>query len=290
MDSVAPDHAPFRLIRPPSHLAVPVLVDSPHSGEIEPEGAGFVQPKSHWRRSADLYVDELIAGAVQAGATVLAATFPRVYIDPNRAPDDIDPASLSGEFDGPMNPSQRARDGWGLCWTRCGPELLDLYDAPLTGPEIRHRLANYWCPYHHCLEAQLGDFLSRWGYAIHLNFHSMPWGVSARDQAGSGRVRPDVDIGDRNGLSCDERLTDLVARGFEAVGLGVERNGEFSGGYIVEQFGDPLRRIHSVQIEINRRLILSENRADPHPDFSETKRMVDHVIKHVSVAAKTVHW
>lgn len=290
MDSVAHHHTPFRLIRPPARLAVPVLVDSPHSGEIEPEGAGFIQPKSHWRRSADLYVDGLVAGAVQTGATVLSATFPRVYIDPNRAPDDIDPASLAGDFDGPMNPSQRARDGWGLCWTRCGPELLDLYDAPLTGSEIRHRLARYWRPYHDCVEALLGDIRSRWGYAIHLNFHSMPWGVSTRDKAGPGRVRPDVDIGDRNGLSCDRRLTELVARGFEEAGLVVERNGEFAGGYIVERFGDPRRRIHSVQIEINRRLILSENRADPQPHFSETKRMVENVISQVSIAARTLQW
>ena len=285
-----PPTDPFRLIQPPAHLAVPVLVDSPHSGEIAPEGAGFIQPESHWRRSADLYVDRLIAGAVQAGATVLAATFPRVYIDPNRAPDDIDPAALAGEFDGPMNPSQRARDGWGLCWTRCGPELLDLYAAPLSGREIRHRLDSCWTPYHACLDARIDELVSRWGHAIHLNFHSMPWGVSTRDSAAPDRIRPDVDLGDRNGQSCDPRLTDLVARAFEGGGLRVERNGEFTGGYIVERIGRPQRRIHSIQIEINRRLILTDNRADPHPDLWRTAQLVDRVIAQVCRAAVSGDW
>ena len=48
------------------------------------------------RRAEDAYVDELFGAAPAHGATLIGALFPRSYIDVNRAPDDVDPAMLSG--------------------------------------------------------------------------------------------------------------------------------------------------------------------------------------------------
>ena len=38
------------------------------------------------RRSEDAFVDELFAGVVPLGAPLLAARFPRAYLDVNREP------------------------------------------------------------------------------------------------------------------------------------------------------------------------------------------------------------
>ena len=47
------------------------------------------------RRAEDAYVDQLYDAAPAHGATLVAALFPRSYIDANRAADDLDPAILT---------------------------------------------------------------------------------------------------------------------------------------------------------------------------------------------------
>jgi N-formylglutamate amidohydrolase len=42
-------------------------------------------------QTEDSFVDELWSAAPASGASLLAALFPRCFIDPNRAPDDVDP-------------------------------------------------------------------------------------------------------------------------------------------------------------------------------------------------------
>lgn len=42
-------------------------------------------------QTEDSFVDELWSAAPASGASLLSALFPRCFIDPNRAPDDVDP-------------------------------------------------------------------------------------------------------------------------------------------------------------------------------------------------------
>lgn len=262
---------PVRVTRPDPDREIPVLIDSPHSGEEEPDEARFSAPKAHWRRSADLYVDVVFADAPRHGATLIAARFPRVFIDPNRATDDIDPDWTDGSLPFPVRPSQRARDGWGLCWTSCGPENLPLYDRLLSFDEIVDRIDRYWRPYQTALEAELARLHDRFGYVLHLNAHSMAWAVSARDAAPRDRQRPDFDLGNCHGTSCAQRLTDGVAAHLRDAGHAVDINGEFSGGYIVRWHGNPGRGVHSLQIEINRKHLLEADRSTRSRSLAEMR-------------------
>ncbi|HEY0303257.1 MAG TPA: N-formylglutamate amidohydrolase, partial [Rhizomicrobium sp.] len=88
---------PFRILRP-FRQTVPFVFASPHSGRTYP--ANFVAQSRlgavALRRSEDAFVDELFCGAVALGAPMLAARFPRAFLDANRAPSELDSAMFEG--------------------------------------------------------------------------------------------------------------------------------------------------------------------------------------------------
>ena len=89
------DHI-IKITRPSSGLMhVPLIIDSPHSGTSLPPWADpsvFTARRDRLTQAEDSFVDELWSGApVSAGATLVSASFPRWFIDPNRESNDIDP-------------------------------------------------------------------------------------------------------------------------------------------------------------------------------------------------------
>ena len=75
---------------------MPLVFDSPHSGSEYPEDFRFCCSLDVLRTAEDAYVDELYAAAPELGATLIGAVFPRSYLDPNRAADDLDTAHIDG--------------------------------------------------------------------------------------------------------------------------------------------------------------------------------------------------
>src|SRR5438874_2248991 len=73
--------------RQPEGGALPLVLDSPHSGSLYPEDFFYCCPFPALRRAEDAYVDELFAAAPIHGASLIGALFPRSYLDPNRARD-----------------------------------------------------------------------------------------------------------------------------------------------------------------------------------------------------------
>src|ERR1700731_68869 len=94
--SAVPTLAPLDLRRPCSR-ALPLVIASPHSGSDYP--AEFVAASRldslALRRSEDAFVDEIFAAAPALGAPMLAARFPRAYLDVNREPYELDPAMFA---------------------------------------------------------------------------------------------------------------------------------------------------------------------------------------------------
>ena len=84
--------APFE-IRTAAEQSVPFVFNSPHSGSHYPDRflAMTRLDRNAIRRSEDCYVDELFGSAVALGAPMLAANFPRAYLDVNREPWELDP-------------------------------------------------------------------------------------------------------------------------------------------------------------------------------------------------------
>ena len=60
-------------ITEPAGSPSPLVVDSPHSGRVYPADFAYTCPLHLLRQTEDFMVDELVAGAVRAGATLVAA-------------------------------------------------------------------------------------------------------------------------------------------------------------------------------------------------------------------------
>ena len=88
-------HTPGVLkVTPPRSAPAPLVFDSPHSGANYPHDFGHILEELDLRRLEDAFVDELYDHVPEHGATLLSAQFPRSYIDPNRAEDDLDVSML----------------------------------------------------------------------------------------------------------------------------------------------------------------------------------------------------
>src|SRR4051812_9032193 len=92
-------------LRQPSQRSLPLVVASPHSGADYPEDflAASRLDALTLRRSEDSFVDEIFAAAPELGAPLLAARFPRAYLDVNREAWELDPTMFSDTLPGFVN-------------------------------------------------------------------------------------------------------------------------------------------------------------------------------------------
>lgn len=252
--------------RDPVGEPAPILFESAHSGTVHPPDFGTIAEDRVLRRGEDILVDQLFARAPEHGITLLAAEVSRVYIDPNRARDDIDPDLLAEPWPGPLAPSVASRRGVGLIWTRAGPGL-PLYDRKLSVAEVEARIARYWEPYHDAIAERLAAMREKAGAAYHLSCHSM-WSRGPDNAPDPGAERPDFVLGDRDGTTCAPAFTRAVAEALEGMGYSVAVNHPFRGAELVLRHGDPARGVHSLQIEINRGLYIDEETLAPHAGFA----------------------
>jgi N-formylglutamate amidohydrolase len=238
--------------------AAPVIFDSPHSGQIYPDDFDCIVPKQVIRCAEDMFVDELFEDAPLQGAELLAALFPRSYIDPNRALGDLDARLFDFRWPEPLEPGEKTRRGHGLIWHTCPPDLR-MYDRKLTEEEVRRRINDYYLVYHGALDASLNRLHRKFGHVWHINCHSMP-ALSATLQPGDPPARrAEFVLGDRDGTTCAPEFTELVRETLEGFGYLVVINSPYKGVELVRAYSDPDEDRHSIQIEICRSLYMDES-------------------------------
>lgn len=257
----APDvEGPVLVSRPGPDAAVPAVYDSPHSGRLYPPDFIPVGPIEQLHGYEDRLVDDLVRDAPDHGILLIAATFPRAYIDPNRAIDDLDPQVVGDDWADPLAPTAYSQLGQGLIF-RTGIDGRPIYERPLGRTSVVSRIERYWSPYHQALERALQAVQDRWGSVWHIAWHSMRPVGDARS-ADPGEARPDFVVSDRDGTSAEQPLTDFAIETLRGLGYAVALNHPFKGGYITERHGRPCEGRHSLQIEINRALYLDLDTLD----------------------------
>jgi N-formylglutamate deformylase len=242
---------PFRVHRP-FRQTVPFVFASPHSGCVYPPSllARSRLSPTALRRSEDAYVDELFCGAVALGAPMIAARFPRAYVDVNRAPDEIDSQMFDGPLAVPVDlPSARVAAGLGVI-PRIVRDGAEIYRSKLAAHEAEERLEGLYKPYHAALAALVEETRERFGTAVVIDCHSMP----------SAAAAPDIVLGDRYGASAAPMLTRHADAAFQRRGFCVARNTPYAGGHTTLLHGRRDHDVHALQIEINRTLYLDEER------------------------------
>ena len=260
----------FEVRRAAAHGAAPptpIVFASPHSGRFYPDDmmAAAALDAQSIRRSEDAYVDDLIAAGPELGVATITARFARAYIDLNREAFELDPAMFADELP-EFARARTARVAAGLgAIARVVSEGQEIYARKLTFAEARGRIEGAHRPYHAALGQLIAETHAEHGFAILIDWHSMPAAAAVRT---GGRERPcDLVLGDRFGAACAGVLPTRVERELESMGYRVARNTPYAGGYTTEHYGRPARRVHALQIEINRALYLDEATLTPTAGF-----------------------
>lgn len=264
----------------PTGPRTPVVLDSPHSGTTYPEDFRPAVPMSALRQAEDAFVDELYACGPRLGATLVAARFPRSYIDPNRSLLDVDTSLLDAPWPGPAVATRKTQLGIGLIW-----RVLDtgepIYARKLSVDEVRRRITEFHQPYQKAVKDALDEAHAHFGAVWHVNCHSMPAVSSAISEEGPGRPRADFVLGDRDGTTCEPAFTAFVAGLLADMGYDVKVNDPYKGVELVRAFSDPAEGRHSLQIEVNRRLYMDEKTGGKTAGFARLARDIERLVKSI---------
>ncbi len=264
----------YQLYLPQQHC-VPLVFDSPHSGMQLPDDFNTLASIDQLQTGWDAFIDELWAPATAQGASLLAARVSRMYIDLNRAPDDIAPEMLDGQWPGTLKPTAYSSRGMGLLRQWALPDK-PMYSAPLPVAAVQQRLQRYYQPYHQCLQQLLDQRYQQFGAVWHVDCHSMKSTGNAMN-IDAGASRADIVVGNRDGQSADGRFTALIVDSFRELGYTVSLNYPYKGGYLTQRYADRAKQRHSVQIEINRQLYMDEAAFRRHQGFGQLQQHLQQV-------------
>ena len=267
----------------PHATAIPLVCDSPHSGTAYPGDFRFAVDLADLRRCEDTHVEALWADVPAVGGTLLHARFPRSYLDPNRARNDIDEAMLDEPWPEEVRPSAPCVNlGNGLVFSKT-TTFKEIYDRRLSVGEVQRRIDTCWRPYRRALADAVQQATAAFGHAWHLNLHSMPSNAYERLGRTSAVPLADVVLGNLHGQSCSPEFTACVANAFQAQGYSVSVNDPYAGQDLVREHGRPGRGCESLQIEINRRLYLDEDTRMPLPRFGRVREDIGRVLEAIAI-------
>lgn len=244
-----------------------LILSSPHSGNFYPDE--FISllnvELSELNQNEDSLVDELINGSLLFKNLILKAIWSRSVVDVNRAKTDFN----FNDFEPPISdiiakPSKYSRSGIGVIPTRSG--INDkIYKSKLSGKKATRWINDAWKSYHETLSNILDRAYDQYGQYVLFDFHSMP------SESDNIRNKVDIILGNCHGQSCDENVIDFLEKNLSAKGLKTRRNTPYSGGFITENYGDPKKNKHTIQIEINRSIYLDEKTRERNNNFENCK-------------------
>lgn len=281
----------YKYYMPPGPDFGPFVYSSPHSGRCYP--ASFKKASRlcalDLRRSEDCYVDELFASVPDHGAPLIAATYPRAYIDLNRDVMELDPLLFRDPL--PVEAkttTERVTAGLGTI-PRVVAIGVPIYSNSLPLVEAENRISRIYHPYHAALARLLKQAHVQNGWSVLIDCHSMPSGplqqdVKARDIQAQAATNSYADfvLGDRHGASCDPRLTVCAEEALSKMGYKVSRNVPYAGGYCTDHYSNRHEGRHALQIEINRALYINEHTLTKKSSFRALVKDINRLVAALS--------
>ena len=278
-------------IHGPADVAQPLLLDSPHSGHDFPADFGAAVSEHALRDGEDCFVDELWRPATERGVWLLAARFPRTYIDANRHHGDIDLALIEGgQWPHEYRPSGKGAIGKALVW-RTLDDGQPIYARKLGVEEVQSRIERCHARYHRALRERIAATHARFGRSFHIDCHSMNGVAGSQGEGGAGEQRADVVLGDRDGTSCDPAFTAFAREVLAGMGYDVKVNDPFKGVELVRAYAAPRAGRHSLQLEVNKRLYMDEATRARHRGFEALQknllRLIETLLDYLGASSRT---
>ena len=230
----------------------PIIFSLPHSGYGYDKN--FLRSTTlemhELRKSEDIYVDEIYTKSIRLGFSYLKALFPRLYIDVNRHPLELDPSMFSFKIKNKYMDVLKINSGIGLI-SKCSVHGNNIYFDLLSKKDLRNRLLKYYFPYHNILKHLIKNLKINYNNILICDCHSMP---------SSALINKDVDIvlGNNMDNSISKNLFIQIKTIFIKHGFKVEVNKPYSGGFITQYYGNPNNGINVIQIELNKSKYIDE--------------------------------
>ena len=263
----------------------PLLLSVPHSGTYFPPE--FLQnvkfDEKNLRRNEDIFVDELVKGAVDGGITAMKMEVSRTFIDLNRDRLELDPQMF---YNYPENKEilfdKHCRVGLGVVH-RINYKRENIYDGLLDYAEVENRLKYVYDVYHNRLNQLIAKCVKKFGFCLLLDCHSMPSKICTIIDSRKGI---DICLGNLFSQSCPQEMSDLLATQFWNKNYTVEFNCPYSGAFITFNYCQPRRNMYTLQLEINRGLYADEENLQKSEDFYEVAADVSEAILNYAINLK----
>jgi N-formylglutamate deformylase len=249
---------------------VPIIISIPHCGVTFPDElvSQFKPELIAAPDDTDWFVETLYDFAPSMGIKMIIATYSRWVIDLNR-----DPTSKPLYTDGRMIT--------GLCpVTNFKGEHLYLDKRKeVENDEVQRRLELYYNPYHSLLEQLLAEYVQKYGKVLLWDSHSIRQFVPTINP----EKFPDLILGNNDGLSAGEFLTEIASKSLAGSGYSFENNYLFKGGHITRKYGQPKLHQHALQLEMTKVNYMDDSETSYHPGRASKmqenlKRMFEKVI------------
>lgn len=222
----------------------PIIVSIPHASTvIPPEIADTVAlSPEQILRFTDLYTDRIFT---IPDVYIVQAEHSRIFVDVNRAPDDI------------VRASEESEEVVSVLTTWDG---LSVYTEPPSQSLADQLIKKYHDPYHQKIEQYMPD--ARFLFDCHS---LLPFGPKLKPD--SGEPRPDINIGNINYSTCTREHTIFVRDFFQERGFLVGINTPYAGKYILGHHCHRRRippfLVPGMLIEINQKLYLQPDSVEP---------------------------
>ena len=231
----------------------PLIIMSPHSGRNY-ESSFLNQTKvclKELRKAEDSYID-LIFKKSPSDFNFIKANFPRMLVDVNRSPLEIDSLMWDNHYNHKLTYSNSAKvlSGIGV-FPKVSLDGISIYEKLLPFSEARNRLLNYYFPYHKKIKLLINEAKKRHKIAIALDCHSMASKI-VDDET-------DIILSNNFGRTSNMTILNKLKQSFLSYGYKVKINKPFKGGFITKYYGNPKNNIHFIQIEVNKNLYLFES-------------------------------
>lgn len=237
---------------------VPIIISVPHCGTGFPDDikAEYRQELIARPDDTDWFVDRLYDFAPHMGMRMISATLSRWVVDLNR-----DPESKPLYTDGRLIT--------GLCpVTNFKGENLYVDNRESVHPdEVARRVDAYYNPYHAALQNMLKECLAKFGKVLLWDCHSIRRQVPSIHK----EPFPDLILGDNDGSSAGEFLTEIVSKNLIQSGCSFENNYLFKGGYITRKYGVPSEHQHALQLEMVKANYMDDT--ETHYDETRAEKM-----------------
>ncbi len=247
-------------VETPLHVtreATPCVLELPHAGTCVPVDLmdKYIIDR-RWLVDADLFTDDLYAYPASRVSTPLN----RYVVNMNRQrlhEDDIN----------------GYKDEDALHNYLAGMELS--LQGELTEDE-RERLLTVYDDYQDAVQERIEEAVQRHGDALLIAGHSM--NATSGDNTPDSGERPDIALGTQDGDTASHGIISAMKNELEQNGYTVTRGEPYSGGPTIGQFSQE-KNVHAVQVEVNKRLYMDEERLRTHDGFPALRRHLHEAIR-----------